>query len=140
MKNKQSQLLRAAFAAGAITDALAILPLVFPSLARILWGIEEVNGPAQFAMGYAAALMLGWTGLLVWAYQRPVERRVVAVLTILVIAGFVTTEIIGVLTGSMEFWRMTPAWILQAILLVLFGIGYHYPDPQLLNPKISDEV
>ena len=128
MENKQAQLLRTAFAAGAITDTLALLPMVFPALGKVLWGIEDASGSYRFAMGYGAALMLGWTGLLIWAYQRPIERRMIAALTLLVIAGFVVTEISCVVAGSMAPGRMIPSWILQAILLGMFGIGYHYPN------------
>ena len=131
MENKQAQLLRAAFATGAIIDALALWPMVFPALGKVLWGIEDASGSYRFAMGYGAALMLGWTGLLIWAYQRPIERRMIAALTILVIGGFVVTEITCVMAGSMALWRMIPTWILQAILLGLFGIGYHYPNSHL---------
>ncbi len=126
MKNRQFHLLQAAFAAGAITDALALLPMLFPPLAKVMWGIADESGSYRFAMGYGAALMLGWTGLLMWAYQRPSERRFVALLTILVICGLVITEILSVLAGSVAFGRMIPTWILQAILLALLGIGYHY--------------
>jgi len=126
MKNRQFHLLQAAFAAGAITDALALLPMLFPPLAKVMWGFADESGSYRFAMGYGAALMLGWTGLLMWAYQRPSERRFVALLTILVICGLVMTEIFSVLAGSVSLGRMIPTWVLQAILLALLGIGYHY--------------
>jgi uncharacterized membrane protein len=119
----QSQWLRLAFAAGAITDALALLLMLFPSLAKLIWGFAEVCGPYQFAVGSAAALMLGWTGLLVWAYRRPIERRAVAVLTILVICALIVAEIFTVLASAVTFWRMVPTWVLQAILLTLLGLG-----------------
>jgi uncharacterized membrane protein len=128
MGNKRSQLLRAGFATGAIIDVLAIWPMVIPTLGKLLWGIEDVSGSYRFAMGYGAALMLGWTGLLIWAYQRPVERRAIAPLTSLVICGFVATEIVSVLAGWMVLWRMIPTWILQGILITLFGMGYYYSD------------
>ena len=119
MGNRQSQLLRVSFATGAVIDALAILPMLIPALAKTMW------------MGYGASLMLGWTGLLIWAYRRPVERRAIAALTILVICGFVATEIVSVLSGWMVLWRMIPTWILQGILITLFGIGYYYSDTSI---------
>ena len=129
--NRQSQLLRVSFATGAVIDALAILPMLIPALAKTMWGIEDVSGAYRFAMCYGAALMLGWTGLLIWAYRRPVERRAIAALTILVICGFVATEIVSVLSGWMVLWRMIPTWILQGILITLFGIGYYYSDTSI---------
>lgn len=127
MSDTQRKLLRIAFLAGAITDALAVLPMLFPPLAKILWGFEDTTGGYRFAMGYGASLMLGWTALLVWAYRDPVERRAVAALTVLVIYGLVATEVAAVLSGAMPLWRMVPTWILQSLLLALFAGAYHFP-------------
>ena len=81
----EERLLKTAFLAGAVTDALALFPMLIPPLATLLWGFDQPTGAYRFAMGYGASLMLGWTALLVWAYQCPLERRVVAALTVLVI-------------------------------------------------------
>jgi hypothetical protein len=123
---RQEKILRTAFLVGAITDALAILPMLIPSLAKLLWGFEDTSGEYRFAFGYGASLMLGWTALLIWAYQKPLERKVIAALTVLVIYGLVFTEIVAVLTGHIASWRMLPTLLLQAILLGLFVGGYHY--------------
>jgi hypothetical protein len=122
----QEKILRIAFLAGAVTDALAILPMLVPSLAQLLWGFSDETGSYKFAMGYGATFMLAWTILLVWAYRKPVERKFVAVLTVLVIWGFVLTEIMAVLSGSLAAWRMVPSWFMQAILICLFSWGFHY--------------
>ena len=127
MDERQSQLLRRAFLLGAITDALALIPMLIPWMASLLWGFTDPSGAYRFAMGYGASLMLGWTVLLLWAYQRPMERRFVAALTVLVIYGLVLTEIVAVLSGHLEAWRMIPTWCLQAVLLFLFASAYHYP-------------
>ena len=121
------QILRAAFLAGAITDAFALAPMLFPPLARLLWGFEDLSGPYRFAMGYGASLMAGWTALLVWAYQRPLERSFVAALTVFVIYGLAATEVVAVLAGHVAASRMIPTWFVQAGLLALFAGGYHYP-------------
>src|SRR5262245_31634399 len=84
--------LRIAFAAGAVTDAWALVPMLIPQFASLAWGFNHPGKPYWFAMGYAGSLMLGWTLLLVWAFARPVERSFVAPLTLVVIAGLVTTE------------------------------------------------
>jgi len=51
-------------------------------------------------MGYSATLMAGWTGLLLWAYRRPLKRPFVAALTVFVIYGLVATEIVAVVRGD----------------------------------------
>jgi hypothetical protein len=127
MEQKQAQILRVAFLVGAITDALALVPMLSPAMAEMLWGIEDVRWPYRFAMGYGASLMAAWTMLLIWAYERPLERSFVAALTVLVIWGLVVTEIAAVWGGYISIAQMVPTWFLQTGLLALFAGGYHYP-------------
>jgi len=127
MEERQGRILRAAFIAGAVTDALALVPMLVPAMARLVWGFDDVSGPYRFAMGYGASLMAAWTVLLVWACRRPLERSFVAALTAFVIYGLVATEIAAVASGSLDAVRMVPTWILQACLLALFAGGYHWP-------------
>lgn len=127
MHERQAKLLRRAFLLGAITDAAALVPMLVPRAAGLFWGFDDASGAYRFAMGYGASLMLGWTALLLWAYRRPIDRRFVAALTVLVIYGLVLTEIVAVLSGHLEAWRMIPTWCLQSILLALFASAYHYP-------------
>jgi hypothetical protein len=63
MFESNARWLRIAFIVGAITDGVALLPMVFPSLAKILWGLDGMSASFWFAMHYGAALMLGWTGV-----------------------------------------------------------------------------
>ena len=90
-----------------------------------MWGFPDVSVNGSFAMRYAS-LMLGWTILLFWAYKRPIERRFVAVLTMLVIGGLLLTEVIAVRSGTLEAWRMIPTWCLQALLIALFARALHH--------------
>jgi hypothetical protein len=139
MVERQAQLLRIAFVAGAVTDALALVPMLSPYMARALWGFDGLGGPYRFAMGYGASLMGGWTALLIWAYQRPLERAFVAVLTVFVIYGLAATEVAVVLSGALPAWRMLPTWVLQAVLLGLFAAGYHYPTLDRLRSTSTPE-
>lgn len=127
---REGRLLRTAFAAGAVTDALAVAPMLWPKLAGTLWGFTDLTGPYFLAMGSAAALMLGWTGLLIWAWQRPVERRFVAALTMLVIGGLVATEAIGVTVGWVTVRGAAPTGVIQVTLLALFGTAYRASAPR----------
>jgi peptidoglycan/LPS O-acetylase OafA/YrhL len=133
----EARLLRTAFLVGAVTDALALVPMLSPWAARLLWGFDDPTGSYRFAMGYGASLMLGWTALLVWAHRRPVERRGVAALTVLVIYALVITEVAAVVTGVLEARRMAPTWCLQAALLGLFASAYHYPTLSRWLPALA---
>jgi hypothetical protein len=126
MNARQERLLRIAFLAGAVTDAGALLPMIFSQLANLAWGLRDVSGNYRFAMEYGASLMLGWTVLLLWAYRRPIERRFVAVLTMLVIGGLILTEVVAVHSSVLEAKRMVPTWCLQALLFVLFARAYYF--------------
>jgi len=88
-------------------------------------------------MGFGASLMLGWTALLIWAYQKPLERKIVAALTVLVIWGLVFTEIVAVLSGDIAVWRMLPTWFLQTILLGFFAGGFHYPKLRQWRERLA---
>jgi hypothetical protein len=89
---REARVLQTAFLIGAVADAGALLPMLLPSLAARLWGLHDVSGSYRAAMACADSLMLGWTLLLVWASRRPLERRVVAPLTILVVGGLVSRQ------------------------------------------------
>ena len=122
----QEKILRVAFAAGAITDGLALFPLTNPSSATLLWGFSNSSAEYRFAMGYAASLMLGWTLLLIWAMRRPMERRAVAAFTLLVVCGLMLTEVEDVISGHLPGRRFAPTLCLQAVLMSLFAVGFNY--------------
>jgi len=73
---REARVLQTASLIGAVADAGALLPMLLPSLAARLWGLDDVSGSL----------------LLVWASRRPLERRVVAPLTILVVGGLVSRQ------------------------------------------------
>jgi len=122
--NNKIRWLKAAFLAGIITDALALVPILYPPMAKFMWGFDKFSDNYFFAMGYSASLMAGWTLVLIWAYKRPLERRFIAFLTILVIIGLIATEIFAVVNGSIDINKMISTWILQIVLLGLFSFSY----------------
>src|SRR5574342_833166 len=102
------RLLQVAFLAGAITDAGALVPMLSPRFADLLWGLHDPSGSYRFAMGYGASLMLGWTLLLLWAYRRPRERRAVAAFTMVVIVGLIVAEVCAVQADIVTAGRLAP--------------------------------
>lgn len=123
MKSEERRL-QLAFLVGAIVDVVATIPMLVPFVANLLWGFTTFTGEYYFAMGMGASLMIGWTLLLLWAYQKPAERRFVAPLTLVVIIGIMTTGILAAATGVVSIPLMIPTWLLQGILLGLFGGTY----------------
>ena len=122
MENKKAIFwLKLSFLVGMITDALALIPMLLPPLAKIFWGFKDFTGIYYFAMGYGASLMLAWTILLYWAYRKPVERRYVALFTSLILICFVVTEIVAISNGYIQLSKVVPSFVLQAILLIIFN-------------------
>jgi len=70
-------------------------------------------------------LMQGWTVLLLWAYQDPLARKGVLLITVFpVIAGIVGTEIYAVASEFISLNKMVPTWALQILLIFLFSASY----------------
>jgi len=118
--------LRAAYWAGILTDAVVAVQMLFPRLFLSAYGIDLVPTPEfTFAMRYGAPLMVGWTVLLFWANLRPVERRDVLLITAFpVVVGYVAIVIYAVVAGFATWGQMVPALAMQAVLLMLFTVGY----------------
>ncbi len=107
------------FIIGAVLDGLVAVVMLAPSLEALAWGFDQpVLDPGfRFAMNFGAALMVGWTALLVWAAAKPVERRAVAPLTMLVVAGLMSAEILGMVSGFLPAIRVWALLIFQMALL-----------------------
>ena len=80
--SKKIQRMKIACWIGAAVDALWVLALVWPKLFTILTGNIAMTDDLSVRLiaGIAASLMAGWTILLAWAAQDPVERRAVMLL------------------------------------------------------------
>ena len=127
-------LLRTAYWIGAIADAINGIGMVFPRLLSPMLKLDEVPTSIEVrsALGMGAALMFGWTALLLWANQRPVERKGVLALTVFpVIIGLALTTLYGYLNGYIPLAGAVPIWIFQACLTAVFVSAYFLaPDEQ----------
>jgi len=88
---------------GSAVDALWVLALVWPRLFTILTGNIAMAGDLSVRLiaGIAASMMAGWTVLLAWAAQNPVERRAVMLFTAIpVLTGLFSVSLIGNIFGQ----------------------------------------
>ncbi len=117
----KTRLLRTSYWAAAILDVLAFLMMLSPAL--FAWNNQlsdfQPGVEYRYAMGMGAPLMLGWTILLLWADRKPLERRHILWVTLLVILGEVLVEIYGVGVGFVSARALLLTWALQAILSTL---------------------
>ena len=118
--------LRLSYWAGAVLDLLAGLTMLFPALFAVNNQLSSFY-PApdyRYAMGMGAPLMLAWTVLLIWADRKPLERKGLLPVTLLVILGEVANEIVAARTGYISVGALVPTWIVQAVLSALFIFSY----------------
>jgi len=126
-ESQRIKFLRISYWAGAIFDALVIVPMLSPKVASVAFGIPNFNPGSdyRYAIYIAASLMLGWVCLLIWADRKPVERRGVLLLTIFpVLTGLVISGVYAVTSNMIPINKMLPTWIMQGILALLFGFSY----------------
>ena len=120
-------LLRISFFVGAITDGLAVIPMVFPSIGSTLFGGNSARSSAdyRFAMAIGASLMSGWTLLLLWGAVDPIARRDLLILTLIpVVAGIIASTVLAVRSHVIFLNRVIPLWIHLGLVSVLFVISY----------------
>lgn len=74
----------------------------------------------QYSMGIAAAMMWGWTVLLLWGYFKPIERKDILFITAFpVVFGLLLTNILAIITGSVAFIDFILKIVSQTILIIL---------------------
>ncbi len=126
MKDR-TKFLRICFVIGAVTDGLAIIPMLFPDIrSHLLGGSVSSHSPEyRYAMGIGASLMAGWTTLLIWAALRPIERRGVLVFTIFpVVAGIASALVYGIQKDMAELRRTIPVLVHLSFISVLYLYAY----------------
>ncbi|MDH5551626.1 MAG: hypothetical protein OEZ42_17215, partial [Gemmatimonadota bacterium] len=92
--------LRTSYWAGAVADVLIGVLTLVPSR----MGLPGFRYP----MGLAASLMIAWAVLLLWADRKPVERRGVLPITVLVIIGLLLSGIYSVAVDLFPLSRIVP--------------------------------
>ncbi len=120
-------LLRTSFWIGAIIDALAAIQLLIPNLWASFYGltIDTANGALNLALVTAAALMLGWTGLLIWADRKPIERKGILLLTAFpVVFIMAANNAYAAASGLTTIQSVLPFLAMQCVLSILFVFSY----------------
>jgi predicted CoA-binding protein len=118
--------LRLSYWVGAIADGAAAVAMAVPEVGAAVYQMEsfEPGAAYRYATRLGASLMLGWTVLLLWADRKPVERRGVLPITVLVIAGLAWAGAYAVSVDLITLPMMVPTWVLQGILAALFLYSY----------------
>jgi len=123
---KSASILRTAYWAGAISDFIFGLLMIFvPSVCLKIYGINiELSPAVRFWMAYAGIAIFSWTGFLIWGLGQLKERKFIALATVFIIFGFVSVQIAGVIVGTVSIVNMVLLFALQLILAALLLVGY----------------
>jgi|APSaa5957512622_1039677.scaffolds.fasta_scaffold46762_4 hypothetical protein len=115
---------------GILADALWAVALFSPGLYGLLIGKPDFNPDASFRanMVIGALLMTAWTLLLLWTWQKPVERKAVLLLTAYPItSGLFLLSSANVYLGVTMFgdavWIMAKTLTLTIIFTTSFIFG-----------------
>jgi len=126
MEHNAIRWLRISYWIGALVDFVAGWMMLIPSLFAFM-NEPEVFHPAneyRYAMGMGVPVMFGWTILLLWADRKPLERKGILPITLLVIFGEIITQVWGVSVGFVPFDGVASTFILQAVLICLLCFAY----------------
>lgn len=117
--------LRIACWAGIIIDAIGAVMMIFPQLyARFSSVNFESDAGFFYAQRNHAALMIGWTILLIWADRKPLERKDVVLITLLVIIGYTAFLIYTIAAGFTSLQSSIDELIREALMIALFAYSY----------------
>jgi hypothetical protein len=122
-----NRLLHLAYWTGAVVDAAMVVLLLAPAVAGAMLGLDRfAPGPDyRYAAGLCAALMAGWTALLVWADREPVQRRGILLLTVCpVLIGLFAAGGYAVGSGLVRLAYLAPTLAFQLGASVLFLLAY----------------
>ena len=126
-QNKKLFLIKIAYWLGIGADTLWAVVLLYPKLFGILTGIPNYNPDllTRLIMGIGGTLMTGWTFLLLWAVRKPIERRMVILITAFpVVFGLFIVALIGYLEGNTaNIWILVKTSILFMSMVTSYNLA-----------------
>ena len=125
--NNKVRWLRISYRAGAALDGLYVIPMLVPQWAGAMFGMSDFKpGPeVRYLLGVCAALMLGWTALLIWADRKPVERRAILLLTLFPVKVCLDlASLFLALSGAVPLERILLSKVDSVGLWVLYTFSY----------------
>ena len=121
---KRLFLIKLAYWLGIAADALWAVALFVPQVFGVLTGNPGFNPDIQvrLIMGMGGSLMTGWTLLLIWAVRKPIQRRVVILLTAFpVVFGMFVISLIGFMDGGLSnIWLLIKTMILMISMITSY--------------------
>lgn len=90
-------------------------------------GVSFVVTPEyEIAMQFGAALMLAWTVLLIWADRKPVERRGILPITLIIIVMNFITFLQSAHLGLIPIEKLVPQLVVILFVFILYVFAWLY--------------
>ena len=109
---------------GIVADALWAIALFFPNVYGVMTSNPgfDPNLETRLIMGIGGSLMTGWTVLLAWGVIKPLERRMVILITAFpVVFGMFVIATIGVIKGETSgLWLVLKTLFLLVTMVISF--------------------
>lgn len=118
--------IRLAYWLGILGDLVAAVYMLFPQLDKSSFN-SGITSDLVFGLGTrrGAHLMIGWTILLLWADQKPVERKDILLITLCPVeAGRLVYLVYALLEGFAAPAQTISNLIIEGIFIAVFAIGY----------------
>lgn len=123
--NKKLLIIKITLWWGIVADLFETIRLILPQFfIKTSSATLSLNDDLKFALLYGAPVMLGWTIILFWASQKPIDRRGVFLCLMPVIISYFIVEIIGINLEILSLNQTIPTFIFQSILLILTIVSY----------------
>ena len=126
-------LIKIAYWLGIVADSLWAVLLLVPQLFGVLTGRPDFDPDIQtrLLMAIGGILMTGWTCILLWAVKKPIERRVIILITAFpVVFGLFIVALIGYLKAN-----ASNIWILVKTSILFISMVTSY----VLSRKMNKE-
>ncbi len=139
-KKKKIFLIKLAYWLGIGADALWAIALFFPQIFGVVLGKSdfEVDLQTRLIMAIGGTLMAGWTVLLFWALRKPIERRVVILITAFpVVFGLFIVAFIGFLEGNaFSLWILVKSTILFLAMITSYVLARNI-NKEMIKKNLS---
>jgi len=121
--NKDLRIIKMSLILGIIADGLWTVALFIPEIYGLLLNNKNFNPnlETRIIMSIAGSLMLGWTLLLVWVLLKPIERRFIFILTVMVVLCLFIITLISAFNG-----RPAAIWLIIKTFIIMILMTYSY--------------
>jgi hypothetical protein len=111
---------------GAVTDLYFAIAMLNPKLWAFTLQMQNYNPDIlhRMDMSVGASVWFGWTLLLIWASFKPIQRKMVLLITAIVIIELIVAAAALIVSELNTFEKMLPVFMHQVFLLAIFFISY----------------